>query len=685
MQDSQTLINVSVVFYIPSWGRFSHHRLAALLEEFENGGPAASGIEVILAAAIDPESLDNKTAEALAAMLERHPRLKLGRMDAASSGGALLNSAMQQARGSRIACVDSRAYLKAEAILLMRHSMDKAGAAAAFVPQPEARALLSRGFAADSGLNLLVALLRTPTPPAIAMWDKDLFKSIGPLDKTLDFTMLNDLLLRAAEQSRILAVNPDLANMPPSRLFADKKTRPQLEQRAMDEEYRMLDAALSRFVDGELPAFSNVVLAKEMNRHARATMAQLRALQGDGKCSVQDICHSAFAFALLSLRFNEYESARQTLDTVISIISEQRDIMRLYRWLVMRKPLNHPLPSTGAERIEGAPSGPQVVVATPLFNQGRYLRETVDSVRAQTWPNWRMVIVDDSSTDDSYEQARSILADLEDPRITLLQHENSGLGATRNRAIREVPGAHVVCLDADDTLAPDHFAICLDMLNQNPRAGWISPKTLVFGQDNHIAFHEDFDFVRSLLISVSPCSSMIRREALDNIDLFREDLTAREDWERWLEMAEHGWIAVTTTQPLFFYRHAVRRPGLKTLSNIPSKEEIISLHPWWYRVDLSQEVRLKAYSEFGTVRFSPWFLNMRNVERISPVLHDREAFLTVMAEVKAEYPPITKPKRWNDMPDDCCHVIRRKKYGIPFSSQVNWREYGIIAQEGSGL
>ena len=164
-------------------------------------------------------------------------------------------------------------------------------------------------------------------------------------------------------------------------------------------------------------------------------------------------------------------------------------------------------------------------------------------------------------------------------------------------------------------IAPDYLAVAVRMMRENPRVGWVTPKTLVFGKDNHVAWGDDFNFIQSIRISPSPSSSLLRREAIEEIGTYREDLTNREDAEAWTNLSEHGWITISTEEPLFFYRHACRRPGLNNISNIPSKEEITSLHPWWYRLDLNEEYREKAYTEFQVYRFPDWFLNWDNLNK----------------------------------------------------------------------
>lgn len=91
-----------------------------------------------------------------------------------------------------------------------------------------------------------------------------------------------------------------------------------------------------------------------------------------------------------------------------------------------------------------------VDVIIPLYNKAKTIERTISSIQNQTFTDWTVIIVDDGSTDDSAEQVRQII----DDRITLIQQENAGPGAARNRGIKEATAEYVAFLDADDEWYP---------------------------------------------------------------------------------------------------------------------------------------------------------------------------------------------------------------------------------------
>lgn len=94
-----------------------------------------------------------------------------------------------------------------------------------------------------------------------------------------------------------------------------------------------------------------------------------------------------------------------------------------------------------------------VSIITPCYNGAKYIKETIDSVLAQTYPDWEMYIIDDGSKDDS----ASIVEEYEkkDDRIHLLRQKNAGSAAARNNGIRHAKGQYIALLDADDLWKPE--------------------------------------------------------------------------------------------------------------------------------------------------------------------------------------------------------------------------------------
>ncbi len=107
---------------------------------------------------------------------------------------------------------------------------------------------------------------------------------------------------------------------------------------------------------------------------------------------------------------------------------------------------------------------PLVSVLIPCYNAGRWIRETLDSVLEQTWPNIEIIVVNDGSTDDS----RSILESYLSRGVVVIDQPNRGQTAALNRCLSAARGEFIQYLDADDLLASDKIELQMDRLLDNP-------------------------------------------------------------------------------------------------------------------------------------------------------------------------------------------------------------------------
>ena len=97
-----------------------------------------------------------------------------------------------------------------------------------------------------------------------------------------------------------------------------------------------------------------------------------------------------------------------------------------------------------------------VSIITPCYNGSRYVAETIESVLAQTYQSWEMLVVDDGSKDNSAAIIQSYVE--KDSRIRLIQQPNGGSANARNHGIREAQGQYIALLDADDLWKPEFLA-----------------------------------------------------------------------------------------------------------------------------------------------------------------------------------------------------------------------------------
>src|SRR5262245_25793619 len=122
---------------------------------------------------------------------------------------------------------------------------------------------------------------------------------------------------------------------------------------------------------------------------------------------------------------------------------------------------------------------PKVSVVITCHNLGRYLDEAVDSVLAQSFQDFEIVVVDDGSTED---ETRALLADYRRPRTRVIRIDNRGLPGARNEGIRHTTGPYLCALDADDRLAPTYFEKAVAILDRDPSVAFVSHWLRTFGE-----------------------------------------------------------------------------------------------------------------------------------------------------------------------------------------------------------
>lgn len=164
---------------------------------------------------------------------------------------------------------------------------------------------------------------------------------------------------------------------------------------------------------------------------------------------------------------------------------------------------------------------PMLTVLMPNYNNGAFLREAIDSVLAQSFPDFRFLIVDDGSSDNSIE----IIESYQDQRIHLIRKEkNSGIVDTLNLGIEHISSKYFVRMDGDDISAPDRFKLLVEFMEQNPHVGVCGSHIQLFGDLNDVWKMElDPERIKAKLIytnSVSHAPSIMRTMVLKEHGVF---------------------------------------------------------------------------------------------------------------------------------------------------------------------
>ena len=185
-------------------------------------------------------------------------------------------------------------------------------------------------------------------------------------------------------------------------------------------------------------------------------------------------------------------------------------------------------------------AAPLISVIIPTFNRDAVIRRAVDSVLAQDYPCFDLIVVDDGSTDNT----ASLLAPLTgDDRLKYLFQDNRGVSAARNCGIREAGGEFIAFLDSDDEWLPEKLSAQMEYFQGNPEClivqtqeRWIRNGRRVNPKRKHLKKAGDIFLESVELCLISPSAVMLRRELINEVGLFDEGLEAAEDYDLWLRV-----------------------------------------------------------------------------------------------------------------------------------------------------
>jgi GT2 family glycosyltransferase len=195
---------------------------------------------------------------------------------------------------------------------------------------------------------------------------------------------------------------------------------------------------------------------------------------------------------------------------------------------------------------------PAVSVVIPLYNKERYVGRAVGSVLSQTLQDFEIVVVDDGSIDDGPR----LVEQIGDPRVRIVRQKNRGVSVARNRGVEEAAASLIAFLDADDEYKPDFLAWSLERLREKPDVGAVAfnreivhadqtRRSAIIATENSMLIGVG-EYCRLGLQASAIHSSavVVKKEVLQRIGGFPEDLKVGEDLDTWLRLIEAG--------PVFF-------------------------------------------------------------------------------------------------------------------------------------
>lgn len=256
----------------------------------------------------------------------------------------------------------------------------------------------------------------------------------------------------------------------------------------------------------------------------------------------------------------------------------RRALKRVYKKGTAR--LNSPKPATTqlVENKKWDNGIPLVSVVIPYYNRADTIDETLYSLDSQTYRDFETIIVDDGSNDlvsvkkiEELKKARH--------GFNIIQQKNSGVASARNNGINRAQGKYIICLDSDDILEPTFIEKCTILLEVTPDISLTTSHKNMFGVINERYENAPYSSLELSRNNMVITAAEFKKEAWEASGGYKSGI-GYEDWEYWINLAEHGFWGKLIPETLFRYRTSMQSRYVEDKdAHWRTIKDIRNLHP----------------------------------------------------------------------------------------------------------
>lgn len=204
-----------------------------------------------------------------------------------------------------------------------------------------------------------------------------------------------------------------------------------------------------------------------------------------------------------------------------------------------------------------------VTIIMPAYNGGRFIKQAIESVLAQTYPHWELIVVDDGSTDATAD----IVSGHKDSRIVYVHQENHGQAAALNRGLELARGTYITTLDVDDWYTPNSLQDRALFLDVNPQFDIVYGDGIYCDENgNALKRFSDlrteeitgdvFDVMLSNSFFGTGANVMVRKNALEQHDIrYDETIVWCQDYDLYLRLAEKSLFGYVDSLTMWYRVH----------------------------------------------------------------------------------------------------------------------------------
>ena len=204
-----------------------------------------------------------------------------------------------------------------------------------------------------------------------------------------------------------------------------------------------------------------------------------------------------------------------------------------------------------------------ISIIVPVYNVEKFIRETMDSVMAQTCAHWELLLVEDGSSDGSVDAITDYMEAKKDPRIRLIRQPfNQGAAKARNRGLQEAAGRYIAYLDSDDLWVPEKLERELAFMKEKDAAfaftGYEFADENGMGTGKVVRVPETLTFKQALSnTTIFTTTVMFDTEKIPK-ELLKMPVIKSEDTALWWKVLKQGYTAYGLDENLVKYRRAGR-------------------------------------------------------------------------------------------------------------------------------
>ena len=205
-------------------------------------------------------------------------------------------------------------------------------------------------------------------------------------------------------------------------------------------------------------------------------------------------------------------------------------------------------------------NAPKISIIVPIYNIEKYISKCIDSILAQTYKDWELILVNDGSTDNSGKICDEYV--LKDSRIKVIHKKNEGVTATRDRGVKEAKGEFLFFIDGDDYITENALELFINKQKENDadlvRGDFVlcdENEIIIPSQNTKFNFDNKYDWLRCVINEGGYiCNSLIKKSLYIEASNISNEITMSEDLLISFNLFGYINVANKLNTPTYYYR-----------------------------------------------------------------------------------------------------------------------------------